>query len=207
MVYRNKLIELIQYEPKTETVHQVPLLILPPWINKYYILDLQPKNSMVRYLVEQGFTVFMVSWRNPDASMESTTIEDYVDLGPLAASDVVREITGSPTVNVMGYCIGGTLLAMTLAWLAAKGDERFGAVTFMVSLQDFSKVGDTAVFLGESTTVDFIEQQMLERGYLDSREMSNMFNLLRSNDLIWSNVVNNYLLGPEATGIRPALLE
>jgi len=194
VVYRNKLIELIQYAPKTATVHQVPLLILPPWINKYYILDLQPKNSMVRHLVEQGFTVFMVSWRNPDSAMEGTTIEDYVDLGPLAASDVVRDITGSPTVNVMGYCIGGTLLAMTLAWLATKKDERFGAVTFMVSLQDFSKVGDTAMFLGEPT-IDFMEQQMLERGYLDSREMSNMFNLLRSNDLIWSNVVNNYLLG------------
>jgi polyhydroxyalkanoate synthase subunit PhaC len=142
VVYRNKLIELIQYEPKGETVHRVPLLILPPWINKYYILDLQPKNSMVRHLVEQGFTVFMVSWRNPDTSMEGTTIEDYVDLGPLTASDVVREITGSQTVNVVGYCIAGTLLAMTLAWLAAKNDERFGAVTFMVSMQDFSKVGD-----------------------------------------------------------------
>ncbi len=194
VVYRNKLIELIQYAPKTEKVHETPLLILPPWINKFYILDLQPKNSMVRHLVEQGFTVFMVSWRNPDSTMEGTTIEDYVDLGPLAASDVVREITGSPKVNVMGYCIGGTLLAMTLAWLAAKGDERFNAATFMVSLQDFSKVGDTAVFLGEPT-IDFMEHQMMERGYLDSREMSNMFNLLRSNDLIWSNVVNNYLLG------------
>ena len=194
VVYRNKLIELIQYAPKTDAVHEVPLLILPPWINKFYILDLQPKNSMVRHLVEQGFTVFMVSWRNPDSTMEGTTIEDYVDLGPLAASDVVREITGSPTVNVMGYCIGGTLLAMTLAWLAARGDDRFGVATFMVSLQDFTKVGDTAVFLGEPT-IDFMEQQMMERGYLDSREMSNMFNLLRSNDLIWSNVVNNYLLG------------
>jgi polyhydroxyalkanoate synthase len=194
VVYRNKLIELIQYAPQGGAVHEIPLLILPPWINKFYILDLQPKNSMVRHLVEQGFTVFMVSWRNPDSTMEGTTIEDYVDLGPLAASDVVREITGSPVVNVMGYCIGGTLLAMTLAWLAAQGDERFGAVTFMVSLQDFTKVGDTAIFLGEPT-IDFMEQQMMERGYLDSREMSNMFNLLRSNDLIWSNVVNNYLLG------------
>jgi polyhydroxyalkanoate synthase len=194
VVHRNKLIELIQYTPATETVHQVPLLILPPWINKYYILDLQPKNSMVRYLVEQGFTVFVVSWKNPDASMDGTTIEDYMDLGPLAASDVVREITGSRTLNVMGYCIGGTLLAMTLAWLAAERDKRFASATFMVSLQDFSKVGDTAIFLDEPA-VDFVEQQMLERGYLDSREMSNMFNLLRSNDLIWSNVVNNYLLG------------
>ena len=125
VVLRNKLIELIQYAPTTETVHQIPVMIVPPWINKYYIMDMQPKNSMVHFLVEQGFTVFMLSWRNPDASMEDTTIEDYMDLGPLAASEVVREITGSPTVNVMGYCIGGTLLAMTLAWLAAKGDDRF----------------------------------------------------------------------------------
>jgi polyhydroxyalkanoate synthase len=194
VVHRNKLIELIQYAPTGGEAHAVPLLILPPWINKFYILDLQPKNSMVRYLTDQGFTVFMVSWKNPDASMDGITIEDYMDLGPLEASDVVREITGSPTVNVMGYCIGGTLLAMTLAWLAAKGDERFNAVTFMVSLQDFSRVGDTAVFMGDES-LDLIEQQMMERGYLDSREMSNMFNLLRSNDLIWANVVNNYLLG------------
>jgi len=126
--------------------------------------------------------------------MDGITIEDYMDLGPLAASDAVREITGSPTVNVVGYCIGGTLLAMTLSWLAARGDDRFGAATFMVSLQDFSRVGDTAVFMGDES-IELIEQQMLERGYLDSREMSNMFNLLRSNDLIWANVVNNYLMG------------
>ena len=194
VVHRNKLIELIQYSPKTESVHKIPLLILPPWINKFYVLDLQPKNSMVRYLVEQGFTVFVVSWKNPDSSMDGTTIEDYMDLAPLEASDVIRDITGSPVVNVMGYCIGGTLLTMTLAWLAAKGDNRFNAATFMVSLQDFSRVGDTAVFM-DDPAVDLIEQQMMERGYLDSRAMSNMFNLLRSNDLIWSNVVNNYLLG------------
>jgi polyhydroxyalkanoate synthase subunit PhaC len=194
VVHRNKLIELIQYEPQTPSVHKTPLLILPPWINKYYIMDMQPKNSMVAFLVKQGFTVFMVSWKNPDASMEDTAIEDYVDLGPLQASNVVREITDSETVNVMGYCIGGTLLSMTLALLAAKDDRRFGSVTFMVSLQDFSRVGDTAVFMDDSS-VDFVEQQMMERGYLDSREMANMFNLMRSNDLIWSNVVNNYLLG------------
>ncbi|MFL5281894.1 MAG: PHA/PHB synthase family protein [Rhodopila sp.] len=194
VVYRNKLIELIQYAPQTDSTYAVPLLILPPWINKYYILDMQPKNSLVRYLVSQGFTVFMVSWKNPDASMEETSFEDYMELGPLTASDVVREITGTDTVNVMGYCIGGTLLAMTLAWLAARGENRFRSASFMVSLMDFSRVGDTAVFLGEPG-VDFVEQQMMERGYLDSREMSNMFNLLRSNDLIWSNVVNNYLLG------------
>ncbi len=194
VVYRNRLIELIQYEPQTPTVHARPLLILPPWINKYYILDMQPKNSMVRYLVSQGFTVFVVSWKNPDASMEDVTIEDYVDLGPLEASDAVRSITGSNALNVMGYCIGGTLLAMVLAWLAAQGDERFASASFMVSLQDFSRVGDTAVFLDEPG-LELIEQQMMQRGYLDSREMSNMFNLLRSNDLIWANVVNNYLMG------------
>jgi polyhydroxyalkanoate synthase len=194
VVHRNKLIELIQYTPTTDTVHAIPLLVMPPWINKFYILDMQPKNSMVRFLVAQGFTVFVVSWKNPDAAMENTTIEDYMDLGPLEASQVVRDITGSPVVNVMGYCIGGTLLAMTLAWLATQNDKRFGAATFMVSLQDFSKVGDTAVFSDEPA-IDLIEQQMMERGYLDSREMSNMFNLLRANDLIWSNVVNNYLLG------------
>ena len=194
VVHRNRLIELIQYEPTTQTVHKTPLLIMPPWINKFYIMDMQPKNSLIRFLVAQGFTVFVVSWKNPDASMEDMSFEDYMDLGPLEASEVVRDITGSPKLNVMGYCIGGTLLATVLAWLTAKGDERFNAATFMVSLQDFSRVGDTAVFLGEPT-IDLIEQQMMERGYLDSREMSNMFNLLRSNDLIWSNVVNNYLLG------------
>jgi polyhydroxyalkanoate synthase subunit PhaC len=194
VILRNKLIELIQYAPTTDTVYKVPLMLIPPWINKYYIMDMQPKNSLVRFLVSHGFAVFMLSWRNPDASMEDTSIEEYMDLGPLAASDAVRGITGAETVNVMGYCIGGTLLAMTLAWLAAKDDNRFASATFMVSLQDFANVGDTSVFLGEPT-VDFIEQQMMERGYLDSREMSNMFNLLRSNDLIWSNVVNNYLLG------------
>ena len=179
VVHRNRLIELIQYEPQTPSVHKTPLLILPPWINKYYIMDMQPKNSMVAFLVSQGFTVFMVSWKNPDASMEDTSIEDYVNLGPLQASNVVREITDSETVNVMGYCIGGTLLSITLALLAARGDRRFGSVTFMVSLQDFSRVGDTAVFMDDSS-VDFVEQQMMERGYLDSRDMANMFNLMRS---------------------------
>jgi polyhydroxyalkanoate synthase subunit PhaC len=194
VVHRNKLVELIQYTPTTDAVYKTPLMILPPWINKFYILDLQPKNSMVKWLTEQGFTVFMVSWKNPDASVDGITIEDYVDLGVLETSDVVRDITGVSRINTMGYCIGGTLQALTLAWLAAKNDDRINAATFIVSLQDFSRVGDTAVFLGEEN-IDFIEQQMMQRGYLDSREMANMFNLLRSNDLIWSNVVNNYLLG------------
>jgi len=194
VVLRNRLIELIQYAPTTPSVHTVPLVLIPPWINKFYILDMQPKNSLVKYLVSQGFTVFVVSWKNPDATMEGFGIEHYMDLGVLAACDAAREITGAPKANVMGYCIGGTLLATTLAWLAAKQDARFNAATFMVSLQDFSRVGDTAIFLGESM-VDLVEQQMMQRGYLDSREMANMFNLLRPDDLIWSNVVNNYLMG------------
>jgi polyhydroxyalkanoate synthase len=194
VVFRNRLIELIQYTPSTEKVRAVPILFVPPWINKFYILDMQPKNSFVKYLVEQGFTVFMISWRNPDASMESMTFEDYMLEGPLAASDAIREITGSATVNPVGYCIGGTLLITILSALAAKRDTRFGTATFMVSLQDFEHVGETAVFMDEPS-IEFIEQQMMERGYLDSREMANMFNLLRSNDLIWSNVVNNYLMG------------
>jgi polyhydroxyalkanoate synthase subunit PhaC len=133
VVYRNRLIELIQYAPTTKSVHATPLLIVPPWINKYYVLDMQPKNSMVRHLVEQGFTVFVISWRNPDASMDGIAIEDYMDLGPLAASDVAREITGSSNVNVMGYCIGGTLMSLTLAVLAAKDDDRFRSASFMTS--------------------------------------------------------------------------
>ena len=194
VVFRNALIELIQYVPTTQTVHEVPLLLLPPWINKFYILDMQPRTSMVGHLLDQGYTVFLVSWKNPDASMEATTMADYMRLGPLAAQGVIADITGCERPNVMGYCIGGTLLAITLAWLAAGEERRFGAATFMVSLQDFEHVGDSGVFTDDAS-IDLIERQMMERGYLDSREMYNMFNLLRSNDLIWSNVVNNYLLG------------
>ena len=149
VVYRNRLIELIHYAPMTTQTYAVPLLFIPPWINKFYVLDLQPKNSLVRFLLEQGFSVFMISWKNPDASMEAITFEDYMTDGPLAASDVVREITGAERINPVGYCIGGTLLAMTLAYLAARRDDRFGAATFMVSLLDFSEVGDTAVFIDE----------------------------------------------------------
>ncbi len=198
VVYRNELIELIQYAPKTKRVYEVPLLFLPPWINKYYILDLSEKNSLVKYLVEQGFTVFMTSWKNPDSSMAETKFEDYMTLGPLKAVDVIREITGSEKVNPVGYCIGGALLVMTLAWLEAGNDEKekrkFGDPTFMVSLQDYSEVGSTETFMDEPQ-VEAMEMQMMERGYLDDRKVANMFNLLRSSDLIWANVINNYLLG------------
>src|SRR2546425_3208562 len=196
VVYRNKLSELIQYAPTTEQVYAIPLLFIPPWINKYYILDMQPKNSLIKFLVDAGFTVFVMSWKNPDASMEEITFEDYMTLGPLTALDVIKDITGSQKVNAVGYCIGGTLLSMALPYLKAKGDETVNSATFFVSLQDFSEVGDTAVFIDEPQ-VTYIEGQMMERGYLDSRSMSTMFNMLRANDLIWSNVVNNYLLGKE----------
>ncbi len=196
VIYRNELIELIQYAPSTETVCALPLLFIPPWINKYYILDMQPQNSLMKFLVEQGYTVFIVSWKNPDASMEETTFEDYLTLGLLAALDVVKEIIGSPKVNVVGYCIGGTLLAMALSYLAAGGDDTVNAATFLVSLLDFSEVGDTSVFMDESQ-IEYIEGQMMQRGYLDSHSMATMFNMLRANDLIWSNIVNNYLMGKE----------
>lgn len=196
VIYRNKLIELIQYAPSSETVYATPLLLIPPWINKYYILDMQPQNSLIRFLVEQGYTVFAVSWKNPDASMEETSFEDYMTLGLLTALDVVKEITGSAQVNMVGYCIGGTLLAMALAYLAARGDDTVKAATFLVSLLDFSEVGDTCVFMDEPQ-IAYIERQMMQRGYLDSRSMATMFNMLRANDLIWSNVINNYLLGKE----------
>ncbi len=195
VVYRNELIELIQYEPTVEKVHEIPILFFPPWINKYYILDLQPKNSMVKYLLDEGYQVFMTSWKNPDASLEHLQFEDYMSLGVLSAVDVVRDVTGAEKVNPVGYCAGGTLLSVTHAWLAAGGDENpFHASTFMVAMQDFSDVGDTSVFIDEPQ-IEFMEQQMKERGYLDNRKMANMFNSLRANDLIWSNVVNNYLLG------------
>ncbi len=196
VVYRNKLIELIQYSATTEKVYAIPLLFIPPWINKYYILDMQPQNSLIKFLVDSGFTIFVISWKNPDASMENTTFEDYLDLGPLSALNVVKEITGSPKVNTVGYCIGGTLLSMVMPYLVAKKDETINSATFFVALQDFTEVGDTGVFMDEPQ-VEYVEMQMMERGYLDSRSMSTMFNMLRANDLIWSNVVNNYLLGKE----------
>ncbi|HET8844524.1 MAG TPA: class I poly(R)-hydroxyalkanoic acid synthase [Ktedonobacteraceae bacterium] len=196
VIYRNQLLELIQYAPSTERVAAVPLLFIPPWINKYYILDMQPQNSLIKFLVEHGYTVFVVSWKNPDASMEETTFEDYLVQGLLTVLDVVKETLGSPKVNVVGYCIGGTLLAIAMAYLATKGDETINSATFLVSLLDFSEAGDTSVFMDEPQ-IKYIEEQMMQRGYLDSHAMATMFNMLRANDLIWSNVVNNYFLGKE----------
>jgi polyhydroxyalkanoate synthase len=196
VIYRNRMIELIQYKPTTETVYEYPILFVPHWINKFYILDLQPQNSMIKFLLDQGFTVFVISWKNPDSTMQDLTYEDYLTLGPLTALDVVKELTGSNKVNTVGYCIGGTLLSMTLPYLKAIGDESVNSATFFVTLQDFSDVGEMSVFIDEPQ-VAMVDEQMEERGFLDSRQMATMFNLLRDNDLIWSNVVNNYLLGKE----------
>ena len=196
VVYRNTLIELIQYAPTTEKVYEIPLLFIPPWINKYYILDMQPQNSLIKFMVDNGFTVFVISWKNPDASMEDIGFDDYLTMGPLNSFEVIRQITGSAKVNPIGYCIGGTLLSMAIPYLAAKGSDVVNSATLFVALQDFTEVGETSVFIDEPQ-ITYLEGQMMQKGYLDSRSMSTMFNMLRANDLIWSNVVNNYLLGKE----------
>ncbi len=196
VILRNELMELIQYAPRTERVYRRPLLIVPPWINKYYILDLQPKNSFIRFAVEQGFTVFVISWVNPDERLAHKSFEDYMREGPLAALDAVTRQTGEEEVTVIGYCLGGTLLAATLAWLRARGDERVKAATFFTTLVDFSEPGELGVFIDEEQLAA-LEEMMAQRGYLDGAEMATTFNLLRANDLIWSFVVNNYLLGKD----------
>ena len=196
VVFRNELMELIQYDPATERVHKRPLLIVPPWINKFYILDLQPKNSFVRFAVEQGFTVFVLSWVNPDERLAHKSFEDYMLEGPLAALDAVEKAVGEKEVTAIGYCLGGTLLAATLAWMAARGDRRIKAATFFTALVDFSDPGELGVFIDEEQLAA-LEEMMARRGYLEGAEMATTFNLLRANDLIWSFVVNNYLLGRE----------
>jgi polyhydroxyalkanoate synthase len=198
VVYRNKLIELIQYAPTTPQVYATPILHIPPWVNKYYILDLRPQNSMVKFLTDQGFTVFLISWKNPDPSMADVGFDDYMTLGPLAALDVVKEITGSPKVNTAGYCIGGQLLASTLSYMAAKSDETVNAATFVVTLADFEAEINDMLTLFDEQAMRVAERQMHTRGVLGSREMSTMFRMLRANDLIWSSFVNNYLLGKDS---------
>jgi polyhydroxyalkanoate synthase len=197
VVYQNDLMQLIQYTPSTEQVLRTPLLIIPPWINKYYILDLREKNSFIRWSVAQGHTVFVISWVNPDQRFAAKTFEDYMREGPLAALDAIEQATGERAANVIGYCLGGTLLACTLAWLAAKGEERVRAATFFTAMIDFTEPGELGVFVDE-TTLSHLEKKMAERGgYLEGSEMARTFNLLRANDLIWSFVVNNYLLGKD----------
>ncbi|HEX6143690.1 MAG TPA: class I poly(R)-hydroxyalkanoic acid synthase [Geminicoccaceae bacterium] len=196
VVFQNDLIQLIQYQPTTAQVYERPLLIVPPWINKYYILDLQPKNSFVKWAVDEGFTVFVISWVNPDEGFADKSFDDYLSEGTLAAIQAVLDATGQKDLNAIGYCLGGTLLACTLAWMAAKGDRRVKAATFFASLVDFEDPGELGVFIDEEQ-LQSMDDMMAEKGYLDGRAMATTFNMLRANDLIWSFVINNYLLGKE----------
>jgi len=199
VIFQNDLMQLIQYAPLTGKVKRAPLLIIPPWINKYYILDLREKNSFIRYLIEQGHTVFCISWVNPDQRFAKTDFEDYMSDGALTALREVKRASGADSINILGYCIGGTLLAMVLAYLKAapqKDLPKITSATFLVALTDFSEPGDLGVFIDEGQ-IAALEATMAEKGYLEAGAMSTTFNLLRANDLIWSFVINNYLLGKE----------
>ena len=196
VVFQNDLLQLIQYRPTTETVYKRPLLIIPPWINKFYILDLREKNSFIKWAVGQGHTVFVVSWVNPDARLAGKDFEDYLSDGALAAFAAIEQATGEREVNAIGYCLGGTLLGATLGYMAARKDDRIKAATFFVALLDFAIPGELGVFIDEKQ-IENLERRMNERGYLEGSEMASTFNMLRSNDLIWSFVINNYLLGKE----------
>ena len=196
VVYQTDLMQLIQYSPMTAQVYKRPLLIVPPWINKFYILDLREKNSFIRWACSQGHTVFVISWVNPDQSYADKSFEDYMFDGPLAALDAIEKATGEREVNIIGYCLGGTLLGCTLAYMAARGDERAASAIFFVSLLDFSVPGELGVFIDEKQ-VESLERRMNERGYLEGAEMAATFNMLRANDLVWSFVINNYLMGRE----------
>ncbi|HEX2528726.1 MAG TPA: class I poly(R)-hydroxyalkanoic acid synthase [Geminicoccus sp.] len=196
IIYQNELMQLIQYDPTTPQQYKRPLLIVPPWINKFYILDLQAKNSFIRYACDQGFTTFVVSWVNPDATLAHKGFEDYMQEGILAPLDAITQATGEEEVNAIGYCLGGTLMAATLAYMATRKDSRIKAVTFFTTLVDFSEPGELGVFIDEEQ-LKAIEAQMAKTGYLEGSEMAATFNMLRANDLIWSFVVNNYLLGKE----------
>ncbi len=194
VVYRNRMMELIQYEPTTEKVHKTPLLIFPPWINKFYIMDLKPANSLIKWIVDQGFTLFVVSWVNPDASYAGTTMDDYIRDGYIRAMAEVRRITGEKQINATGYCIAGTTLGLTLAHLQKAGDESVKSATFFTTLTDFSDPGEVGVFLNDDF-VDGIERQTAQDGILSKFFMSRTFSFLRSNDLIYTPAIKSYMLG------------
>jgi polyhydroxyalkanoate synthase len=186
--------QLIQYAPSTEQTLKVPVLIVPPWINKFYVLDLTPEKSFIKWCVDQGLTVFVISWVNPDERLAHKGFEHYMREGPLAALDAIKKATGEDQAHMVGYCVGGTLLAVTLAYMAAKKDDRAASATFFATQVDFTHAGDLKVFVDEEQLAT-LERHMAERGYLEGRKMANAFNLLRSNDLIWPYVINNYLKG------------
>ena len=196
VVYQNDIMQLIQYSPTTDQVYRKPLLIVPPWINKFYILDLVPQKSFVRWAVEQGFTVFIMSWVNPDERLAQKTFDDYMKDGVINAVEQITKVTGEPSVNTLGYCVGGTLLAAAMAYMAEHNDERIASATFFTTQVDFARAGDLLVFIDDSQ-LRSLEEMMTERGYLDGSHMASMFNMLRPNDLIWPFVVNNYLLGKQ----------
>ncbi len=199
VVFQNRMHQLIQYTPTTEKAFKKPLLVVPPWINKYYILDLQPRNSFLKWLVDQGHTVFVISWVNPDESYREVGFDAYVQDGIIAALDAITKATGETDVNAIGYCLGGTLLATTMAYMAANDDQRITSGTFLTTMLEFSEPGDLGAFIGEEIVSD-LEERMQERGFLDGSDMAGTFNLLRANDLIWSFYINNYLLGND---VRP----
>jgi polyhydroxyalkanoate synthase len=194
VIFQNELMQLIQYAPSTATALKRPLLIVPPWINKFYVLDLTAEKSFIKWCVDQGLTVFCISWVNPGAGLAQKSFEDYVRQGPLAALDAIKRATGEEEVHTVGYCVGGTLLAVTLAALAAWGDKRIVSATLFAAQVDFTHAGDLKVFVDEEQ-VAAIERRMAERGFLEAKSMATVFNILRSNDLLWPYVINNYLKG------------
>jgi polyhydroxyalkanoate synthase len=194
VIFQNDLMQLIQYTPATPMVLKRPLLIVPPWINKFYVLDLTPEKSFIKWCVDQGITVFCISWVNPDTNLAKKSFEDYVREGPLAALDAIKLAIGEDKVHTVGYCVGGTLLAITLATMAARHDERVASATLFASQVDFTYAGDLKVFVDEEQ-ISALERKMAERGYLEGKTMATVFNMLRSNDLVWPYVINNYLKG------------
>ncbi len=194
VIYRNRLIELIQYSPQTKKVNSEPVLIVPAWIMKYYILDLSPHNSLVNYLVSQGHTVFIISWKNPDAKDRDLGFEDYLNLGVFESIQAIENILPNRKINAMGYCLGGTLLMVAAAWLARRKNNILNSISLLAAQIDFEEAGELMLFIDESQ-ISFLEDVMWQQGYLDQHQMAGAFNLLRSNDLIWSRIINNYMMG------------